>query len=110
QHQGRPAVAAFDGDIEQAPVGVDHRHVGILVMRGPKREVRLRPDDPRIHLKRIYSRRWIAGSSPATTSGLLFVQRSEQSIDQGLRDALVSHRLEQFCELLRAKMRSDLRL
>src|SRR6266567_8799288 len=70
-----------------------------LVMRGL---------DPRIHLKRVYSRRWIAGSSPAMTSGLL--QRSEQAVDQGLRDALIGHRLKQFCDLLGAKMRGDLRL
>src|SRR5882762_161357 len=54
-----------------------------LVMRGL---------DPRIHLKRIYSRRWIAGSSPATTSWL-FVERGEQPVDQRLRGALIGHRL-----------------
>src|SRR3954467_10991295 len=26
QHQGRATVAALDGYVEQAPVGVDHRH------------------------------------------------------------------------------------
>src|SRR6476660_2063563 len=50
--------------------------------------------DPRIPLIRVYSRRWLAGSSPAMTSN--FVQRSEQAVDQGLRDALIGHRLEQF--------------
>src|SRR3954467_11782667 len=33
QHQRRSAVAAFHGDVEQAAVGVDHGHGGILVMR-----------------------------------------------------------------------------
>jgi hypothetical protein len=42
QHQGRPAVAAFDGYVEQATVGIDHRHFAFLVMRGQKREARLR--------------------------------------------------------------------
>ncbi len=27
QHQRRPAIAAFDGDVEQAPIRIDHRHV-----------------------------------------------------------------------------------
>jgi hypothetical protein len=27
QHQRRPAVAAFDGYVEQATVGIDHRHL-----------------------------------------------------------------------------------
>src|SRR3984885_15824439 len=43
QHQGRSAVAAFDCNVEQATVGVDHRHRMFLVMRGL---------DPRIYLAR----------------------------------------------------------
>ena len=37
QHQRRSAVAAFDGYVEQAPVGVDHRHLefsGLLLVVG----------------------------------------------------------------------------
>src|SRR5258706_15883642 len=45
----------------------------------------------------VYSRRWIAGSGPATTSGLLFLERSQQAVDQGLRGTLIGHRLERFC-------------
>src|SRR5258708_20034660 len=45
----------------------------------------------------VYSRRWIAGSSPATTFGLLFVERGEQAVDQGLRGALIGHRLRPVC-------------
>src|SRR5258708_22192173 len=56
----------------------------------------------------VYSRRWIAGSSPATTFGLLFVERSEQPVDQGLRNALIGHRLEQFCQFVCIQMRGDL--
>src|ERR1043165_9684607 len=33
QHQRRPAVAAFHGDVEQAAIGIDHGHRTILVMR-----------------------------------------------------------------------------
>jgi len=41
QHQGRPAVAAFDGDVEQATVGIDHRHFMFLITRGLKRGARI---------------------------------------------------------------------
>src|SRR6478735_11760402 len=64
--------------------------------------------DPRIHPVRVYSRRWIAGSSPAMTSTL--VERSEQAVDQGLRGALIGHRLEQSCNFFRAKLRGDFRI
>jgi hypothetical protein len=40
QHQRRPAVTAFDGNIEQAAVGVDHRH-GVF-----PRHARARPAHP----------------------------------------------------------------
>ena len=30
QHQGRSAIAALDGNVEQATVGIDHRHLGFL--------------------------------------------------------------------------------
>ena len=43
QHQGRPAVTAVDGHVEQATVGIDHRHSMFLVIRGL---------DPRIHLEK----------------------------------------------------------
>src|SRR5205807_1248445 len=38
-----PAVTAVDGHVEQATVGIDHRHSMFLVMRGL---------DPRIHLEK----------------------------------------------------------
>src|ERR1700682_3962040 len=72
-----------------------------LVMRGL---------DPRIHLKRVYSRRWIAGSSPATTSELLVVERGEQTVDQRLRGALIGHRVEQFCKFTGVEMHCDFRV
>src|SRR5260370_34315648 len=53
--------------------------------------------------RRVYSRRWIAGSSPATTSGLLFLERGEQAVDQGLRGALIGHRLERTCPAVRPR-------
>src|SRR5438876_7084490 len=67
-------------------------------------------------LKRIYRRGWIAGSSPAVMffrqfpSTLLFLERSEQAVDQGLRGALIGHRLEQLCQFVRAQMGGDLRV
>jgi hypothetical protein len=30
QHQGRPRLFALDGDVEQATVGIDHRHGRVL--------------------------------------------------------------------------------
>src|SRR4051812_8660831 len=77
-------------------------------MRWLKREARLTPNDPRIHLVRIYSRRWIAGSSPAMTS--ILVDRGEQAVYQGLRGALIGHRLKQFCNGVGAELRGDFRI
>ena len=46
QHQRRSAVAAFDGYVEQAAVGVDHRHgIEPCVMRGLGPRIRLRIRD-----------------------------------------------------------------
>src|SRR5579871_3044798 len=40
---------------------------------------------------------------------VLFVfKRSEQAVDQGLRDALIGHRLEQLCDFFRIEMGGDL--
>jgi len=41
---------------------------------------------------------------------LFLIQSSQQPFDQRLRDALIGHRFEQFCEFVRAEMRGDLRI
>src|SRR3954465_14835544 len=46
----------------------------------------------------------------ASSPGLSLVERSQQSVDQGLRNALIGHRLEQFCDFLGAKLCCDLRI
>src|SRR6186997_2652154 len=38
---------------------------------------------------------------------LFVVQRSEQAVDQGLRSALIGHRLEQCSDFIGAKLRGD---
>src|SRR6476620_10731576 len=43
-------------------------------------------------------------NSPVSLSG----ERGEQAVDQGLRGALISHRLEQFCYVAGVKLRGDL--
>src|SRR5260370_3954822 len=78
----RPSTDTFSRQPSASIIGM----VCFPVMRGL---------DPRIHLRRVQSRRWIAGSSPATTSELLLVERGEQAVDQRLRGALIGHRLEQ---------------
>src|SRR6185369_8551492 len=41
---------------------------------------------------------------------LLVVDGSEHAVDQGLRGALIGHRLEQFCKVVGADLRRDVRI
>src|SRR6188508_2265858 len=47
------------------------------------------------------------GTSPRV---LLFLERGKQTVYQRLRSALIGHRLEQFCQPVRAQMGGNLRV
>src|SRR5437899_12092734 len=76
-------------------------------MRGRKREARLQAGQSAPPSKENLIKKMNCQVKPGNDISL-FVERSEQTIDQGLRDALIGHRLEQFCQPDSAQMRSDL--
>src|SRR5580693_1445209 len=49
-------------------------------------------------------------TSPVYLDVLLVMERSEQAINQCLRNALIGHRLKQLCDPLRIEMGGDFRL
>jgi hypothetical protein len=50
--------------------------------------------DPRIHLKKSFFKMMDCRVKPGNDTLLFFVERGEQPVDQGLRNALIGHRLE----------------